>query len=202
MKRTSAMRIAGRGSWWCGLLLLASCADPLSLSRGFAPDYDFARLHTWDHAAHAEPGAATAGREQWDRAVENALETVLARKGYRRKADLPDFLVTWTFSEWRVDRRTRTGGGWGAVGPAFPGLHATPPPKSADERALPPSVDPYSRWCEKARLDLTVIDARTRRVVWWASIEDEGNFGYRAEAQRVRIQKAVERALADFPPLP
>lgn len=196
------MRIAKQWSRWCGLLLLSSCADPLSLSRGFAPGYDFARLQTWDYAERAEPDVATAERGRMDRAVENALETVLARKGCRRKADLPDFLVTWSFREWRVDRRTKTGGGWGAVGPAFPGLHATPPPKSADGGALPPSVDPYSRSYEKARLDLTLVDAKTRWVVWWVSIEDEGDFGYRTEVQRARIQKAVERALADFPPPP
>ncbi|HWP01091.1 MAG TPA: DUF4136 domain-containing protein, partial [Methylococcus sp.] len=145
------------------MLLLSSCADPLSLNRGFASDYDFARLQTWDYAARAEPDAATAERGQLDRAVEDALESVLAKKGYRKGANLPDFLVTWSFREWRVDRPTKTGGGWGAVGPAFPGLHATPRPKPADGRALPPSVDPYSSSYERARLDLTVIDAKTRR---------------------------------------
>lgn len=189
---------------WCVLvwsLLLTACAGP-AVKSGFDRDYDFARIKTWSYAAKPETGTTAVDRIQLDVLMKGILEPLLASKGYVKRDDAPDVRVGWSFGEWKIDRRPKSSTEWGAVGLFYPGMHAVPAPKEPDGRALPPSVDPYSSSYEKAELDLVVVDAQTQRVVWHAGVEDEGDFGYQPDTQRTRIEEAVKRMFAGFPPRP
>ncbi|MDD2768254.1 MAG: DUF4136 domain-containing protein [Methylococcus sp.] len=181
------------------LLLLAACAGP-ALQSGFDKDYDFARTKTWSYAVMPGSDKAAAERLQLDTLMKGILEPLLAAKGYTRREAGADFQVGWSFGEWKIDRRPKSSGEWGAVGLFYPGMHAVPAPKEPVGRALPPSVDPYGSSYEKAKLDLVVVDGKTQRVVWHAGVEDDGDFGYNPDTQRTEIREAVDKAFAAFPP--
>ncbi|MGI2323294.1 MULTISPECIES: DUF4136 domain-containing protein [unclassified Methylococcus] len=182
-----------------GAMLLAACAGP-GLKIGFDENYHFGGTKTWSYAEMPGSDKAAADRLRLDTLMKDTLEPLLAAKGYTRRGTGADFLVGWSFGEWKIDRRSRSGSEWGAVGLFYPGMHAVPAPKAPEGRALPPSIDPYGSSHEKAKLDLVVVDGSSRRVVWHASVEDAGDFGYAPDVQRTEIREAVERAFQAFPP--
>jgi hypothetical protein len=181
------------------ILLLAACAGP-GLKSGFDKDYDFARTKTWSYAEMPGSDRAAAERLRLDALMKDTLEALLAAKGYTRRENGADIQVGWSFGEWKIDRRPKSSAEWGAVGLFYPGMHAVPAPKEAEGRALPPSVDPYGSSYEKAKLNLVVVDTKTQRVVWHASVEDDGDFGYNPDTQRAEVREAVEKAFRAFPP--
>ncbi|QXP83418.1 DUF4136 domain-containing protein [Methylococcus sp. ANG] len=186
------------------MLLLAACAGP-ALKSGFDKDYDFVRAKTWSYAVMPGSDQAAVERLRLDTLMKDTLEPLLAAKGYSRREAGADFQVGWSFGEWKIDRRPKSSAEWGAVGLFYPGMHAVPAPNPstslrASGRALPPSVDPYGSSYEKAKLDLVVVDGKTQRVVWHASVEDDGDFGYDPDTQRTEIREAVEKAFQAFPP--
>lgn len=183
---------------------LSACST-MTVQSGHDPSYDFARLKSWAWAPQSgvlQTSAAemTSERIRLDSLVREHVRDELNRKGYVQQAGGADFLVSWSFGEWQLERRSRHGGGYGAVGLMYPGAHGSLIPQSTDGRALPPSVDPYSSAYEKAKLELVVIDPKTRRIIWNASVTDDSDFGYFTSAQRNRIAEAVETILKDFPP--
>jgi hypothetical protein len=84
----------------------------------------------------------------------------------------------------------------------YPGLHASTPHVSEDGRALPPVADPYSSDYEKATIELVIVDRRTQKVIWNASVTDDSDFGYYTSSQRNRIGGAIDKILDGFPPVP
>ncbi len=169
------------------------------------PSYDFARLQSWGWAPHSgviqtDAAAMTSERIRLDSLVREHIRDQLNGKGYRQQAGGADFLVAWSFGEWQLERRSPPGGGYGAVGLMYSGVHGTPMPQAKDGRAPPPSVDPYSSSYERARLELAVVDPKTQRIVWNAAVTDDSDFGYFTSAQRNRIAEAVDKLLEDFPP--
>jgi hypothetical protein len=180
-------------------LALAACAGP-ALKSGFDKDYDFARAKTWSYAEMPGSDKVAAERLRLDALMRDTLEPLLAAKGYTRRGSGADFQIGWAFGEWKIDRRPKSSSEWGAVGLFYPGMHAVPAPKAPEGQALPPSVDPYGSSYEKAKLDLVVVDGQSQRVVWHASVEDDGDFGYNPDTQRAEIREAVEKAFQVFPP--
>lgn len=188
------------------LVMLAGCpAKHFQVQTGYDSTVDFGRLSNWDWAAQSgtlETPAATktADRIQLDSLVKSHVQQQLGQKGFNHLSGKPDFLVAWSFGEWQLDRHTKPNGGYGAVGLAFPGLHGSLLSTSADGRALPPSLDPYSSKYEQARLEFAVIDANTAKVIWNATATDNSDFGYFTASQRDRIGAAIDGILDGFAP--
>lgn len=182
-----------------------SACSAMTVRSGHDPTFDFARLKTWGWAPRngllkTDAAAMTSERIRLDSLVREHVRNGLNRKGYLQQIGSEDFLVDWSFGEWRLDRRSRPGGGYGAVGLMYPGAHAAAIPQTKDGRALPPGLDPYSSSYEEAKLELLIIDPKTRRIVWNASVTDDSDFGYFTSAQRGRIGDAVDALLEKFPP--
>jgi len=195
-------------SLWLKLILftLAGCAS-IQLQSGYDQGFDFARLRSWDWAPQSGvlktlAAIQTSERIRLDSLVRRLVESRLKEKGYVRQRGHADFLVAWSFGEWQLERHSRPGGGYGAVGLAFPGLHGSLIPESKDGRALPPSANPYSSSYEQAKLEFVVIDSKTERIVWNATVVDDSDFGYYTSAQKDRIRAAVDQILSGFPPVP
>jgi Domain of unknown function (DUF4136) len=184
--------------------LLASCSSA-NLQSDYDRTFDFSRLRSWNWAPQSSalqtPAAIkTADRIRLDSLVREHVTKQLTAKGYTRDTERADFLIAWSFGEWELERRSRPGGGYGAVGLNFPGMHGSNLPTSTDGRALPPSIDPYSAKYEQAKLEFIVMDPGTQRILWNASIVDDSDFGYFSSSQKERIGVAVESILRDFPP--
>jgi hypothetical protein len=79
-------------------------------------------------------------------------------------------------------------------------MHASGGRTSSDGRALPPSVDPYSRNSEEAQLDLVMVDVNTNKVIWHGRVTDKSDFGYFTGAQTSEVSQALNTMLRDFPP--
>ena len=188
------------------LLLLAGCANTgLKVQSGHDPAFDFSHLHAWNWAPKGgelkSPAALkTSERIQLDALVGAHVGQRLGQKGFVREQNEPDFLVAWSFGEWGLDRHTRPNGGYGAVGLMYPGFHGSNLPRSSDGRALPPTLDPYSSQYEEAKLEFAIIDPRTSRVIWNATVTDESDFGYFTSSQKRRIGAAVDQMFDGFPP--
>ncbi len=185
---------------------LSACST-MKVQSGHDPSFDFAGLKTWGWAPQSgatktDAAAMTSERIRLDSLVREHVRNGLNRKGYVQQVGGADVLVDWSFGEWQLERRSQPGGGYGAIGLMHPGAHAEAIPKSKDGRALPPSADPYSSSYEQAKLELLIIDSKTRRIVWNASVTDGSDFGYFTSAQRGRIGDAVDALLEGFPPVP
>lgn len=186
------------------LCQLSACST-MQAQSSHDPSYDFTRLKSWDWAPHSgaietDAAAMTSERIRLDSLVREHIRDQLNRKGYLQQAGGADFLVAWSFGEWQLERRARPGGGYGAVGLMYPGAHGSTIPQPQDGRAPPPSVDPYGATYEKAKLEMAVVNPKTQRIVWHASVTDDSDFGYFTSAQRSRIAEAVDKILEDFPP--
>lgn len=185
-------------------LWLPACST-LNVKSGHDPSFDFSPLRSWNWApgggtVETAAAAKTSERIRLDSLVQEHVIRHLTRKGYRLRSGGADFLVAWSFGEWQLERRSRPGGGYGAVGLMYPGAHGSLIPSSSNGRALPPSLDPYSSSYEQARLELLVVDPKTQRIVWNASVVDDSDFGYFTSAQRDRIGAAIDKMLDGFPP--
>lgn len=188
------------------MVWLSACST-LQVRSGHDASFDFSRLQSWDWAPgggrlQTAASARTSERIRLDGLVREHVIRHLTRKGFVQQPGGGNFLLAWSFGEWQLERRSRPGGGYGAVGLMYPGDHASLIPVPADGRALPPSLDPHSAAYERARLELVVVDPKTKRVVWNASVTDDGDFGYFTSAQRDRIGDAVDKILDGFPPAP
>ncbi len=191
--------------------LLATALLPLSgcttfqVQSGHDAAYDFSRLKTWEWAPHSgmartDTAATTSERIRLDQLVQEHVRDVLTRKGYPLQMGGADFQVGWSFGEWKLERHSKPGGGYGAVGLMYPGLHASTKHVSEDGRALPPAADPYSSNYEKATIELVIVDPKSQKVVWNASVTDDSDFGYYTSSQRNRIGGAIDEMLQGFPP--
>lgn len=186
-------------------LLGFSACSTMKTQSGHDPSYDFSRVRSWDWAPQSgdlqTPAATkTAERIRLDDLVRAHVVRLLEKKGYVHQVGGADILVAWAFGEWQLERSSRPGGGYGAVGLMYPGAHGSLVPESRDGRALPASLDPYSSTYEQAKFEFVVVDGKTQRIVWNASITDDGDFGYFTSVQRDRIGEAVDQILGGFPP--
>jgi hypothetical protein len=188
------------------VLLTACSTRHLPVRSDYAHDYDFGKLNTWDWAPKSgdletDAAAKTAERIQLDTLVKGHIARELRQRGFTYGGGRPSFLVAWSFGEWALDRKTSPNGGYGAVGLMYPGLHGSNIPINSDGRAEPASLDPYSSKFEEAKLEVAVMDAATRRVIWNATVTDDSDFGYFKASQRDRIGAAVDNLMEGFPPL-
>lgn len=185
--------------------MLTGCASthPLEVQRDHDPHYAFDKARQWDFTGgNLETDAArnTAERLQLNSLVESAIRQQLATRGLKEGGTPPDLHVSYSFGEWALDTHKKPNGGYGAVGMMFPGAHGSLLPNEADGRVPPPSKDPYTSKYEEAKLEILVMDAASRRIVFHGGVTDNSDFGYFRPEQHDRIMQAVSAILADFPP--
>lgn len=186
-------------------LMLSGCASKpaLDVQRDFDAHYAFDKARHWDFTGGTlETDAArnTAEHLQLNSLVESAIRQQLATRGLTEGGTPPDLHISYSFGEWALDTHKKPNGGYGAVGMMFPGAHGSLLPNEADGRVPPPSKDPYTSKYEEAKLEILVIDAASKRIVFHGGVTDKSDFGYFRPEQHDRISGAVSAILADFPP--
>jgi hypothetical protein len=172
-----------------------------------ASNFDFKKLHRWSWARESgtlqTPSATkTNDRIRLETLVSERIEQNLSNKGFSQDKTNPDFLVTWSFGEWALQRQNQNKRVYGSAGLWFPGMHGTNLPESSDGRAVPPVLNPYSSEYEEAKLQIVVLESQDKKTIWSGEITDDADFGYFSDSQKDRIGKAIDEIMTKFPPGP
>lgn len=182
---------------WLVLLLwlgLAACTS-MQLAWEYDTETPFPVLHSYDwlpapQASEGEPRTHYDGH--LEARIRDAVEAQLRDKGFRRDTLQPDFLVAYHVA---IDQRLSVtylselygyGPGWG--NPRYQRSYGRPGREAV--------VSEY----RLGTLILDVVLAENRRLIWRGSASDELEPGLSLEAREKRIQSAVEKILAPFPP--
>ncbi len=184
-----------RGGWIVGVaaaMLVAGCAV-MDVTSDYDPGFDFASFKTyqWLPGKGKLPGRGEVTDDLLDGHVRRAVEKELTAKGYAPRAHgAPDFLVTFhAIVEDKVYAHVINDyyGGYGYAG--YYGYRRT---------RTGPRVETYQY--KQGTLIIDVIDAAARKVVWRGTVEGEVDM-YKDPQKRIeRLNEAVRRALAQFPP--
>ncbi len=187
----SAVRTGWVGILAAGLLVAAGCAAGPWVRTDYAKSYDFSRLRTYRWATPAADAPRTRPGPDADKMVRGAVDRELQAKGYRKvSGDAPaDFLVAYLLSvEQKVDARAvhatyGYGRAWRHAGVGVTYETGT-------------VVETY----EEGTLLLDVVDAESEEAVWRGTAQSRVDRAAVDEKVRARIQDAVARILAKFPP--
>lgn len=167
----------------CGLV---ACAPAVKVTQDWDPAAKLDGLHTWAW----QPGFPKAtgnprlDSELLNARIKTAIESALSVKGFVRATspDRADFAVAYHVAlESKLDARTIYSGygpyrGWGG-----------------DATTV---VDQY----EVGVLLVDFIDPKTKRVIWRGSAQSRVNESSDPQERQERIQTAVDKLLAQFPP--
>jgi hypothetical protein len=175
-----------------GLLAVSSaCAacSTIQVRRDYDRSFDFSGFHTWSWLPLPVPEKIDprVHNDLVDRRVRSAVERVLAAKGFRKvEQGQGDFGVGYLAAiEGKVDVQTINsfygyGPGWGG--------------------GMGPPTETIVREYDQGTLVLDVVDTRTKRLVWRGSAQAEVSENRSPEARDERLNEAVTRMLAGFPP--
>lgn len=165
--------------------LLGSCAT-VSVSYDYDPEMDFSRLSTYQWLPVAHPENIS---ELNVRRVTDAVDAVMAGKGYRSVGDTPDFRLVAHFGrEARVDIVD-----WG--------YYYYPTARYRYRGAYyggPSRIQVYEY--EQGTMILDVIDASTDHLVWRGTAKAVVEPHLTPAEREQRIRGAVEDLLSRFPP--
>jgi hypothetical protein len=182
-----------------GLLAVLLVVAPLTglarlkISSTHNPSAPFASMKTYAWGPHEmqDPATARFDEEFVQARVHEAVNRGLAAKGFQEQRDEPDLLIHWSalvgtaLAVTRGDSmRDRAPGG------IQPSVAVGPPPRGQVQ-----DVD-------VGTLILTFVDRRTQKVVWRGFAQEAFNFNWSDKKKTARIQRAVRRLLALFPPQP
>ncbi|MGH2569682.1 MAG: DUF4136 domain-containing protein [bacterium] len=162
------------------------CAPSISVKEDFDVEADFAALHTYDwvHVPTDAAGsvqAALARNSLLDKRIKASVNGELSKKGYTENAESPDFLVLYhTGAESKVDV-TDWGYGYGRY---YGGG----------------GIDVYQY--TEGTLILDIIDAKSKQLVWRGMAQGTIDPDSPPERREQRLNEAVMRMLANFPPPP
>lgn len=170
----------------CGLLLLLTAVgcSPIQVGVDYDPEADFSGLLSYDWAALSE-GAhdPRVDNDLLKSRLQAAVNTELATKGFVLSGDAPDFVIGYHAAiEQRIDvrevvtRRYGYRGGW------------------YDDVAT------HVREYDEGTLILDIVEAERNQLVWRGTAKGEVDLFAKPEEKAARIQEAVQKLLADFPP--
>jgi hypothetical protein len=140
------------------------------------------------------PRAKAGETPEKDSSVEKSVDAYLTSRGYQRVEPdaTPDFLLRWNSSI-------------NFQGALVPGANPNPP---RDPSYRGRYMDPYPTMqrrpimqeYSKGVLDLDIMDARSKQLVWRGTAQ--GEMGREPSAEKVNawLGEAVPKLLADFPP--
>ncbi|MBX3461701.1 MAG: DUF4136 domain-containing protein [Planctomycetes bacterium] len=171
-------------SWPIFCCLAAACAS-ITVTDDYDRAVDFAALKTWSwRAPKPEAAPPTEPMPLVDARIRAALEQTLVQKGYPRATATGDFEVAFhTMIEQRLESQPGTyyGYGW------------------RSGRAAAYSAPEYYTYDEGTLL-VDFIDPKTNHIVWRGTASAVVDRQASAEARERRIQDAVHKLLARFPP--
>jgi hypothetical protein len=170
------------------LIALAACAPAIKVSQDYDPAARLQGLNTWAwQPGYPKPtGDPRLDSDLLNERIRTAIESGLAAKDYTR-VDSPekaDFTVAWhvAIAE-KLDARTMYTGygpyrGWGGGATTV--------------------VDQY----EVGMLLVDFISPRTKQVIWRGTAQSRVQESRDPQERQARIDAAVEKLLAQFPPQP
>lgn len=173
--------------------LVTACAAMLEVSSDYDSNFDFAKLRAYQWL----PGKATIpGRDErysdlLDSRLRAAVDRELATKGYPKAGTKPDFLVTYHLAlEDKIDVRVINDyyGGYGYRGYYGAAGWSVPRTETYQYRIGTLIVD--------------VIDAASSKLVWRGTVEGEADVYKDPKKREERLNEAVQKVLAKFPPQP
>jgi hypothetical protein len=184
-------------------LLLAGCST-VEVTHEFDPNTDFSALHTYDWLPPPKPTGDPRLDDNTilDARVHNAVDAALAEKGFTRAADNPDVKVGYHVTLDRqqdVEYVNSSFGYWGMYPGPYPSAWgAYPAYPGYPGYGVPAAVRVYNYL--EGTLILDLFDARSKRLIWRGTARDEVNFRASPEKRQEKIDEAVRRMLAKFPP--
>lgn len=182
------------------LALLAGVAgcSTMEINYDYDPQADFAGLKTYDWLD--EPQKPTGdpridGNTILESRIHEAVDSVLAARGFTKVTSNPDFLVAYHVS---LDRRRSIqtlnsyygyGPGWGyGYGVTHrPGYWGGAP-------------GTYVYEYEEGTLLLDIVNPENKELMWRGSAQDEVSFKSEPEKYQAQINEAVRKMLEKFPP--
>jgi hypothetical protein len=160
------------------LALLAAACSSVSTSHDYDLAYDFGKLKRYQWAKRT---GADEGNPLIVQRVRAAVDAQLAAKGYARADSGADFLVAaYTGRQSRI-QVTDWGYGYGPYGRWYGG-----------------PVDVYEY--EEGSLILDVVDAPSKKLVWRGAATAIIDPDATPEERTKRINEAIAKVLAKFPP--
>ncbi len=168
----------------CLLALVMGCSD-ITVKHDYDKDAPFAALKTFDWLpmptmAAGSVKAAMERNSLLDNRIKTAVNNQLAAKGYTQSAGNPDFLLMYhTGAQDKVDV---TNWGYGYGRPYWGASH----------------VDVYQY--TQGTLILDIIDAKTKQLIWRGYAEGTIDPNASTEKREKRLNEAVTKILAKFPP--
>ena len=149
------------------------------------------RTYSWTESQSESRGDPALNSPLTGRRVQNAVDSELIRRGYRRiDAGSPDFYIAYSVVSTRRTDITSTGDPYGHR--YYMGYRSS--------RYHGMGVDVQTNHWIESTIVLDVIDASTNEVVWrgWATSDLDAN----PSPDRVSyyVERAVEKILDEFPP--
>ncbi len=189
-----------------GLWIIAAITGcyPMQVRTDFDPQVPFAQLrsYNWIDRESVTGGGPAIDSPLLERRVRNAVDSVLANRGYREvssDAD-PDFRVTFSV----VAEEIVVVDGYGGYYP-YAGSYGRHGFGHHGFGYSPYFYDPYygggyTRTYVQSTLVLDIVDAETGDLVWrgWADKQLDGN--PKPDEVRNYVHEAVEKILREFPP--
>lgn len=174
---------------------LVACASPIKVTSDWDPSVDFAALSTWSWApAPEEDGAPEPARTNsllTDRIIA-AVERTLSAAGYQRVDSGPaDFRVAFTFGA-RQELSVRSTDRVGAYG--YRGRRGVYSGWGGTEV----DVRQYTR----GTLILDILEPSARQLMWRGAGSTRISEASSPEKRTARVNEAVSKILAKFPPSP
>ncbi len=180
-------------------LLLIGCST-LEVSVDYDPAARLAALRSYDWSTSVQEKAGdllidtdTLLRQR----VVSAVEGELARRGYRRTRQKPDFLISFFYTR---ERKLGTVGYLYA--PIYGGFFGGPYYGYWGRGYYPGyyGYGLYPREYEEGLLVIDVLDPASRKLLWRGMVRDTVRFHETPEDRDARIRQAVVSALQRFPP--
>jgi hypothetical protein len=170
-------------------LLLTAC-QTANVQTDFDPAAPFTAYRTYSWL----PSEAPRGMNPlMFRRVKESIDRSLAARGYTQ-ADPADFVITFTIGEKDRIRADDYGYGWGSYGWGWGGWGCCSWGWGGWGY---PAVDIYT--VTERSIIIDVFDAKTRAPAWHGVVKRES---YSDRVDYSRLDRAVDRVLAQFPPQP
>lgn len=195
--RSMSKSISRAGSILC--LLLVGCST-LDVSVDYDPAASLAALRTYDWSTSVQEKAGdllidtdTLLRQR----VVSAVEGELARRGYRRIRQKPDFLITFFYT-----RERKLGIPGYPYAPIYGGFFGGPFYGYWGRGYYPGfyGYGAYPREHEAGLLVIDFLDPPSQKLLWRGMVRDTLRFQETPADRGARISRAVIAALQRFPP--
>ena len=181
-------------------LMLMGCAT-LDVSVDYDTAANLAALRTYDWSTSAQEKAGDLLIDSdtlLQQRVVSAVEGELARRGYRRTRQQPEFLISFFFT-----RAPKLGAAGYPSLPIYGGFFGGPYAGYWGSGYYYPGYygyGMYPRPYEEGLLVIDFVDPTSRKLLWRGMVRDVIRFQESPENRNLRIHRAVAAALQRFPP--